>query len=189
MCERVEVVEEPTLRGFTWERLNAVFEYDEVTGDIRNRVTRGHASKAGENAARIEQVKPPDRNPLYYRYVRLDRIKLRAHQLAYFLKTRTVAPRGELDHRNRDGLDNSWTNLRLASLSQQNANRNLPVASSGYRGVNKNRRSKGFQAAIKVHARTIYLGSFMCPHEAAKAYNAAALEHFGEFAVLNEVLF
>ena len=33
----------------------------------------------------------------------------------------------------------------------------------------------------------IYLGHFATPLEAARAYNEAALKHFGEFAFLNEV--
>jgi len=31
----------------------------------------------------------------------------------------------------------------------------------------------------------IYLGSFTCPTEAARAYNAAAIKYHGEFAKLN----
>lgn len=37
-------------------------------------------------------------------------------------------------------------------------------------------------ANISVHKRTIYLGSFACKHDAANAYNEAAIKYFGEFS-------
>jgi hypothetical protein len=58
-------------------------------------------------------------------------------------------------------------------------------AASGYKGVYPER--DRWKAQITVDRRTEYLGTYLTPIEAAKAYNDAALEYFGEFARLNPV--
>ena len=91
-----------------------------------------------------------------------------------------------LDHVNRNGLDNRRINLRPATQSQNNANRSLfRNNKSGYRGVTWNQRARKWKAQIRVNGQYIYLGLFGDAIEAARAYNRAALEHFGEFAQLN----
>ena len=96
------------------------------------------------------------------------------------------APDGvDVDHINRNTLDNRRSNLRLASRSENNANRGLQKNnSSGFRGV---RLSKGryWIAQIKVDGRQIYLGSFPSAFDAALAYDRACLIRSGDFAVLN----
>ncbi len=59
--------------------------------------------------------------------------------------------------------------------------------SSKFKGVCFHKRHKKWQASINSGGRLIHLGSFGGEIEAAKAYNEAALEYFGEFAKLNEV--
>lgn len=54
---------------------------------------------------------------------------------------------------------------------------------SGYKGVSYNKRDK-YQAKIKFN-KQIHIGYFEDPIRAAKAYDAKALELFGEFAQLN----
>lgn len=89
------------------------------------------------------------------------------------------------DHKNGNKLDNQRANLRLATVSANNANRKLPRNSSGYRGVYKN--LDKWTAQIAINGKPKHLGRFTTPEEAAVAYNKAALEQYGEFAVLNEV--
>lgn len=59
-------------------------------------------------------------------------------------------------------------------------------SSSGFKGVSK--RAGKWRAYITVGGRFISLGSFTTVREAARAYDAAAREHFGEFAATNEDL-
>lgn len=89
-----------------------------------------------------------------------------------------------VDHRNGNGLDNRRANLRPATKSTNAANSRIRSDNtSGYRGVT--RRGRRWVAQI-THAGTHhYLGIFVTPEEGARAYDAAALEHFGEFARLN----
>lgn len=99
------------------------------------------------------------------------------------------APAGyEVDHINRNKLDNRRSNLRLATRRQNNANNGVARNnSSGYRGVSRNNRNGLlWRAYITVGGRQTPLGSsFATPEEAALAYDAAALRAFGEFASLN----
>ena len=84
------------------------------------------------------------------------------------------------DHRNGNGLDNQRVNLRPATRSQNMANRRLNSNSaSGFKGVHRQRNR------WIAHCKSIYLGSFTTAEEAARAYDAAARELFGEFARLN----
>lgn len=91
-----------------------------------------------------------------------------------------------VDHWNGDGLDNRRENLRLATESQNGANRGLQSNnSSGFKGVVFHRRCGRWQARIKVQGKTISLRYHDTPEKAAHAYDKAARKFFGEFAYLN----
>lgn len=92
----------------------------------------------------------------------------------------------EIDHKDRDGLNCTRENMRLATHTQNNANRGmLRNNTSGYRGVRFYKASGSWQSAISVNAVHKHLGYFDSPIEAARAYDEAAHELFGEFAQLN----
>lgn len=97
-----------------------------------------------------------------------------------------------IDHKDRDGLNNQRDNLREATSKQNGYNRVQPqtINGSGYRGVgrvsNQNGSFDRWYARIRVEdGRRIHLGCFSTPEDAAHAYDEAAREHHGEFAVLN----
>jgi hypothetical protein len=92
-----------------------------------------------------------------------------------------------VDHRDLDGLNNQRSNLRLCTRQQnaQNARKYGDWRYSRYKGVTWS--SNRWQAAIQARGKRIHLGCFLTQREAAIAYNAAAVEHFGEFARLNEI--
>lgn len=93
----------------------------------------------------------------------------------------------QVDHRNRDGLDNRRKNLRLATRSQNlaNSNGNPTRRKSQYKGVcwHKNRR---WCAQITVNGKHITRFA-RTEVEAAEEYKRLASELFGEFARLCEV--
>jgi len=100
------------------------------------------------------------------------------------------APRGmDVDHKNRNGLDNRRANLRLASRGQNMANqRKAPGGTSRYKGVCWDSDRQAWNAKIQSDRKTINLGRFANESDAANAYNAAATAFFGEFARANEGL-
>lgn len=89
----------------------------------------------------------------------------------------------EVDHRNGDGLNNRRENLRRVSRTQNNANARLRKDStSGFKGVSWQKRDRTWYARIVVSGQRRFLGCFRTAEEAARAYDAAARELFGEFA-------
>jgi len=100
-----------------------------------------------------------------------------------------VLPGVRVDHINGDGLDNRRSNLRPTTHADNMRNRRILGANntSGYKGVSRDSRvaAKPWCASITVDRRHVYLGLFADPADAARAYDAAALHHFGEFARLN----
>lgn len=91
-----------------------------------------------------------------------------------------------VDHINNDPLDNRRSNLRVASQSQNMANqRKHKDNRSGYKGVTQYAHTRRWMARVKIKNKNLYLGCFSNPADAARAYDAAAIKHFGEFACLN----
>lgn len=88
-----------------------------------------------------------------------------------------------VDHVDGNPLNNRRQNLRWATRAQNAINWKRPNK-TGVRGVFRNGDSR-FAARIKTDAKRIYLGTFSTIEAAAAAYDAAALRHHGEFAVLN----
>ena len=86
-----------------------------------------------------------------------------------------------VDHINGNGLDNRRSNLRAATDSQNAMNRGMRSDNtSGFKGVTQ-KRSK-WHASLQVNGKRRHLGDFATRIEAARAYDAAALIYFGEFA-------
>ena len=71
----------------------------------------------------------------------------------------------------------------LATKSQNAAN--TPKLVGNFKGVNWRPKSRRWRASIKVNDRHQHLGYFDTEPEAARAYDLAAIEVFGEFAFLN----
>lgn len=89
-----------------------------------------------------------------------------------------------LDHKNHNGLDNRKQNLRIATQSQNRINARVSSNNtSGYKGVV--RRPKRWIAQIGFQHKKIPIGSFSTAEDAARAYDAKAVELYGEFAYLN----
>lgn len=89
----------------------------------------------------------------------------------------------DVDHRNGDRLDNRLENLRPSTRSQNKANSGCHTDNrSGYRGVSWETQTGKWRSQLTIRGARINLGRFNNPIDAALAYDAAAREHFGDFA-------
>lgn len=109
-------------------------------------------------------------------------VSVRLHRLIVGVTDPTVC----VDHRNLDGLDNRRQNLRRASRKENTWNCPRPrTNTSGYKGVTLDTKSGRYTAGIKVNGKTLHLGRYTDPVEAARAYDEAAHRHHGAFARTN----
>lgn len=91
-------------------------------------------------------------------------------------------PHENVDHINRNGLDNRKQNLRFCNLSQNMCNR-TSTNKTGYRGVYP---IEGKFRAVVQFKHTVKYGSRrLTSAEAAVDYDSLALELHGDFATLN----
>ena len=94
------------------------------------------------------------------------------------------APNGlTVDHIDHDCLNNRRSNLRLATVGENNRNRRTRRGASGFRGVIWDQQR--WCAAIYHEGRRINIGRFANLEDAARARDKRARELHGEFAILN----
>ena len=110
-----------------------------------------------------------------------EKVYLARHLLGITAKRLTV------DHVNGDPLDNRRANLRVCLQRHNSRNRTKPnrPTSSRFKGVKWNPRNGNWNAQACVDYKTVHLGCFADEEAAARAYDAAAIARFGEFARLN----
>lgn len=88
-----------------------------------------------------------------------------------------------VDHIDRNGLNCTRANMRLATPSENQRNKGLrSTNTSGVIGVSWSKISRKWQAIIGIHYKQIHLGFFDDIVDAAKAYREASEKHHGEFA-------
>lgn len=98
-----------------------------------------------------------------------------------------------IDHIDHNPLNNQKSNLRICTISQNGGNRMKPkkyknrYMTSKFKGVRWHKHAKKWSSHITINFQQEHLGAFNSEVEAAKAYNDAAVKHFGSFACLNNI--
>lgn len=134
--------------------------------------THGRNGKPGRGGYAVRTTEGSNGRPAIHQVI-ANRMKLKGQQI---------------DHRNRNKLDNQRCNLRCASFSQQTANEDLRRDNkSGFRGVYWHYHYKLWVANIRVNGKLLVLGFEKSKIKAARLYNKAARKHFGKFARLNKI--
>lgn len=88
-----------------------------------------------------------------------------------------------IDHRDRNGLNNTRSNLRVGDKVGNAANSRKRVGTtSKYKGVSWSKSANKWAAFIKCRDVHLSLGVYDTEEQAAEAYENAATELFGEFA-------
>ena len=154
--------------------LKEVLDYNPDTGVFIWKKTVGNRAVIGSVAGH--------KNNNGYICIKINRKTYKAHRLAYLYMTGNF-PENLIDHINHITDDNRWTNLRDATNSQNQFNKaKHKNNTSGYKGVSWDTRNKKWRAKIKCMNKTIHIGCYTTPQEAAEAYKKKAIELFGEFA-------
>jgi hypothetical protein len=125
-----------------------------------------------------------------YLKVRLNDRNIKLHRIIWIMAGNTIPKGYILDHINRNRVDNRLENLRLATLSNNAMNRGPSSRNtSGYKGVCVNAKRGRVTAQICIDKYYLNLLDLYDTPEnrvrCAKAYDEAALYHYGEFAYLN----
>ena len=88
-----------------------------------------------------------------------------------------------IDHINRDKLDNRRENLRTATKSQNNSNTGVRSDNtSGFKGVNWDKRRNKWVARVQVNGKPIHLGYYKHLIKAGMISALARIMVHGEFA-------
>jgi hypothetical protein len=153
----------------TKDELEFYVRYCPITGQFIWKQSPTNNTYAGEEAGTIING---------YRYVIINKKRYAAHRLAWFY-VYNVWPKNQIDHINRNKLDNRIENLRDVSRNVNNQNRiTQSNNTTGYRGIRYKKKNLSWEAYIKVNKKQIYLGLFN-NFEAALKARLDAEKHYG----------
>jgi hypothetical protein len=110
--------------------------------------------------------------------------RLSVHDLVWKFEGRELPDDMELDHKDKNKLNNVITNLRLATARQNAWNKpKSKTNTSGVTGVwyDDKHGTPKWVAEIKFEEKKKHLGRFLTLEEAAAVRRAAELKYFGEF--------
>lgn len=100
-----------------------------------------------------------------------------------------AAAHERVDHINHDTLNQQRSNLRICTTGQNGANRQIQVNNtSGYKGVDWHKRHGKWRTQVQVNGKSVHIGVYNSPVDAALAYDRAAIEYNGEFALTNKMM-
>lgn len=119
------------------------------------------------------------------RFMRTNKIILLHHLVFYWVYGYRRMPNRQIDHIDGNGLNNQIANLRAATHSQNHANSKKTRGTSKFKGVYLNKNTGQWHSQITYKKKTYYLGKFDDEHNAALAYNVAALKKHKQFSKLN----
>lgn len=148
--------------------------YDAETGAFTHAIGPRKGQDAGQTDAKG------------YRRIQFRRRGVRVHRIAWFLH-HGEWPVGIVDHKDRDKSNNRIVNLRDVTSRQNTWNQKARQNQSGFKGVTRASPNRWLARVATANGR-VELGYYPSAVEAARAYDAAAIRHHGEFAATNESL-
>ena len=125
--------------------------------------------------------------PTTYRFYRVQvrRKTMISHRVVYLLHYGEDPLDRDVDHIDRNPLNNHPSNLRLATRSQNSQNAKKYITNTtGRRGVCWNKKLSKWQAYIGFKKRLHHLGLFDSLDDASKARNEAEIKMHAEFSAM-----
>lgn len=147
-------VKNPT---FSQAQVLAALHYDPSTGHFTRLIRTNNRHRAGGRA---------DRQAGKYRVVSLLGVSVLAHRLAYFYMTGEW-PQHVLDHKDRNGQNNAWENIRPCTQAQNLWNQ---PPRADLKGVSQDNRDGRWRAQITIDGKQYAVGTFDSKEEAHAAW-------------------
>jgi hypothetical protein len=162
-------------------RFTDLFNYDPDTGLLTWKVSRSNRIKIDQVAGslQINHKGKPYEN--HYLHVNVGGRYHLVHRIVFEIMTgQVVPPDMQIDHKDGDGTNNRWKNLRFATRSQNmgNRNRNRSRKRDLPKGIDWHNRDRLFVARLA--NRTVRVSKSLSLAKAA--YDVAVNRYFGEFA-------
>lgn len=157
----------------TQERVKKVYDYNAETGKLTYKIQLASNTPIGKEAGTIKDHG--------YRVVRVDNIEYLAHRLIWLYMTGQW-PKNQIDHIDLNKSNNTWNNLREATVSQNGINAYLRKTNkTGHKGIALFQ-NKWYRARIHYNGKEIHLGIFKTIDEAIAVRNAKEKELYGEYS-------
>ena len=154
------------------DELKSLITYEPSTGIFTWKVSKG-AAKSGRVAGSSDG--------LGYSIICINGRKIRAHRLAFLYMTGSIPE--TIDHINGNPSDNSWENIREASISQNRMNsKSRSNNRSGVKGVHWCKTHQKWVAQVTINRKTKTIGYFHDLIGAELAVRKARIELHGDFA-------
>ena len=129
----IEIIKQPKTNKLSlpdWELLNKLFEYKPFTGELIWKVNRSNIKKGSIAGSKHKSGK------LTYLQVGVNGKQYAIQRIIWKLYYKEDPKHLDIDHKNRNTLDNSIANLRKATTAQNNNNKNTYKNSkTGYSGI------------------------------------------------------
>ena len=160
----------------SFDLVDQILEYNPENGFFFWKTNRGNNKIKDTMAGRITSTG--------YRYISIDNKSYAAHRLAFLLHTGKDPHPYEVDHINHDKTDNSFENLRKATVQQNSSNRQRGSNnSSGHKSITFMDRQplNPYMVCISQKNKSHHLGSFPTLDAAIEARDKKGREIYGEF--------
>jgi hypothetical protein len=157
----------------TQKRLKELLSYSPIVGVFEWRIARRRV-RAGFLAGAVTESG--------YITIGIDRRVYSAHTLAWLYMTGEL-PDGHIDHIDGDRSNNAWSNLRIATRSQNAANSRTAISNtSGVKGVYWCKSTNKWSCNLRRRGVVVFRASFDTLEQAAAAVMAERERIDGQFA-------
>jgi len=154
------------IADLTYERAKELFRYNAESGLLERKLKSGRWKVCGH--------KPVCQG---YGYARVDGNMYYTHRVIWLL-VHGEWPEHEIDHIDRNKMNNRIENLRAVTPSENQHNHGLRRDNStGFTGICFHKAAKKYVAQIWLNGKPNYLGIFSTAEDAFLAYQLAKIEH------------